>query len=118
MSGEFENVNIDQENMFVKEKSVELVLESLEYLTQLAGKYIIQLRNNTTPRGLVPLEDIFDNNDVARNPKVPPSDSKVEEFNIGIEQEPRIINISKSLTIENKESYTKLMMFLHGVMMI
>ena len=58
---------------------------------------------------MVSLEEIFDNNDVARNPKVSPSDAKVEECNIGTEQEPKIINISKILTSEKKERYIKIM---------
>ena len=37
-----------------------------------------------------------------RIPKVALSDAEVEECNIGIEQEPKIIKISKNLTIENK----------------
>jgi hypothetical protein len=53
MSGEFSNIKLDQENMFEKEESVE---PDPEYLTQLAGKDIIQLKSNTIPRGLVPLE--------------------------------------------------------------
>jgi hypothetical protein len=108
MSEEFENVSIDQENMFEKENA-EPVPESPEYLTQLEGKDIIQLKSNTIPRGLVPLEELFDNNDVARNPKVGPNDVEVEDCNIGTEQEPKIIKISKNLTIENKERYIKLM---------
>ena len=57
MSGEFENIKIDQENMYEEEESVEI---EPTYLTQLAGKDIIQLKSNSFPRGLVPLEDIFD----------------------------------------------------------
>ena len=38
MSGEFENLKLDQENMFEKEESAE---PDLEYLTQLARKDII-----------------------------------------------------------------------------
>ena len=90
--------------MFEKEESAK---PGPEYLTQLAGKDIIQMKSNTIPRGLVTLEEIFDSNDVARNPKVAPSDVEVEECNIGIEQEPRVIKISKSLTKENKERYIK-----------
>ena len=55
------------------------------------------------------MEEIFDNNDVARSPKVAPSDAEVEECNIGTKKEPKIIKISKSITIENKERYIKLM---------
>jgi hypothetical protein len=39
----------------------------------------------------------------------------VEECNIGIEHEPRIIKISKSMTIENKERYIKLMKYFFNV---
>ena len=77
MSGEFENVKIYQENMFEKEESVDLALESLKYLTQLVGKDIIQLKSNTIPMGLVPLEELFDKNDVPRNPKVAPTNAEV-----------------------------------------
>ena len=92
--------------MFEKEESAEPVPE---YLTQLAGKDIIQLKSNKIPRGMVPLEELFDSNNVPRNPKVAPSDAEVEECNIGIEQEPKVINISKILTKENKERYIMLM---------
>ena len=46
---------------------------------------------------------------MARNCKVAPSDAEVEDCNIGIEQEPNIIKISKNLTIENKGRYIKRM---------
>jgi hypothetical protein len=53
MSGEFEILKTDQGTIFEKEENVE---PDLEYLTQLAGKDIIQLKSNTISRGLVPLE--------------------------------------------------------------
>ena len=53
MSGEFESLKLDQENMFQKEEGAEPVPE---YLTQLARKDIIQLKSNTIPSGLVHLE--------------------------------------------------------------
>jgi hypothetical protein len=102
-SSEFENLKIDQENMNDKKESAEL---EPTYLTQLAGKDIIQLKSNSFPRGLVPLEDIFYNNDVAISPKVAPRDDEVEECNIGIETDPKVIKISKILT---KEKYIKLL---------
>ena len=76
MSGEFENLKIVQENMNDKKESVN---PEPTYLTQLVGKYIIQLKSNSFPRGLVPLEDIFDSNDVTKSPKVVPRDDEVEE---------------------------------------
>ena len=80
MSSEFKNIKLDQENMFEEGESAK---PNPKYLTQLAGKDIIQLKSNTIPRGLVPLEEYFDSNDVARSPKVAASDVEVEECNIG-----------------------------------
>ena len=83
-----------------KKESVEL---EPTYLTQLASKDIIQLKSNSFPRGLVPLEDIFDSNDVAKRPRVAPRDDEVEECNIGTEADPKVIKISKNLTKESRE---------------
>ena len=102
MSGQFENIKIDQENMYDKGESVE---PEPTYLTQLAGKDIIQLKSNSFPRGLVPLEDIFDSNDVAKSPKVAPRDDEVDECNIGTGEDPKVIKISKNMTQEFKEKY-------------
>ena len=106
MSHEFGNLKIDQENMSEKGESAE---PAPTYLTQLVGKDIIQLKSNSFPRGLVPLEDIFDNNDVAKGSRVAPRDDEVEECNIGTEADPKVIKISKNLTKESKEKYIKLM---------
>lgn len=56
------------------------------YLNQMADKEIIQLKINCIPKGLVPLEKLSDCNDVAKNPKVIPSDTEVEDFNIGTKE--------------------------------
>jgi hypothetical protein len=62
----------------------------------------LQLKNNVLPRGLVPLEELFDFNDVAKNPKIEPSGKEVEECNIGTEEKPKMIKLSKSLPPETK----------------
>ena len=100
MSNKFEGLKIDQENMNDKGESAE---KEQSYLTQLAGKDIIQLKNNTLPKELVPFEEIFDNNDVVKSPKVAARDDEVEECNIGTEKDPRVIKLSKNLTKESKE---------------
>jgi hypothetical protein len=106
MSGDFGNIKLDQENMFEEGESAE---PNPKYLTQLARKDIIQLKSNTIPRGLDPLEYFFDSNDVARSPMVGPSDIEVEECNIGTDKETKVIKISINLTKEYKERYIKLM---------
>ena len=112
MSGEFENLTIDQNNTNKDESSVE---PKPAYLTQLAGKDIIQLKSNSFPRGLVPLEDIFYNNDVAKSPRVAPRDDEVEDYNIGTEADPKVIKISKNMTKESREGYIKLVKEFHDV---
>jgi hypothetical protein len=60
------------------------------------------LKNNILPRGLVPLEDLFDFNNVAKKPKIEPTGREVKECNIGIEEKPKMIKLSKSLPPEQK----------------
>lgn len=47
---------------------------------------ILNLKINFFPKGLVPLEDLFDSNDVARKPKKEPLRTEIEECNIGTEE--------------------------------
>ena len=71
----------------------------------------MQLKNNTIPRVLVPLEEFFDSNDVAKNPKVTPNEDEVEYCRIGMEQEPKVIKLSKYLSPRNRENYIRLMKY-------
>lgn len=79
MSEEFENLSHDQINMVGKDDNTQSIRSSHEYLTQLVGNEIIQLKRNIVAKGLVPLEELFDENDVAQNPKVTPNDAEVED---------------------------------------
>jgi hypothetical protein len=108
-SDEFSNTQINEENLFVEEENASLTPNSQDYHNVIDGKEIIQLKNNCIPKGLVPLENIFYNNDVEKNPKVTPNEGEADDCNIGIEKEPRFIKLSKNLTPGNKERYLKLM---------
>jgi len=66
------------------------------------------LKNNIFPRGLVPLEELFDFNDVAKKPNIEASGKEVEECNIGIEGKPKMIKVSKSLSPKQKHKYIEL----------
>lgn len=67
------------------------------------------MKNNYIPKGLVPLKKLFENNDVAKNPGVKPSHKDVEDINVGTAQEPRLVNISTKLIVEEKEKYFNLL---------
>jgi hypothetical protein len=43
------------------------------------GRDILQLKNNIIPKGLVPLEKFFDENDVDRNPKITENEKDVKD---------------------------------------
>ena len=75
----------------------------------MGGRDIVQLKSNHIPRGLIPLESLFDQNDVARDPKVEPTTDALEDINIGTEGDPKIIKLSKKLPAKEKEGYVKLM---------
>ena len=55
------------------------------------------------------MEKLFESNDVAKSPRVKPSHEDVEDVNIGIEQEPKLVTISKKLPIEVKKKYVDLL---------
>ena len=67
------------------------------------------MKNNSIPKGLVPLEDLFDKNEVAKNPKVTPSSDEVEDYNIGTDVETKMIKLSKTLDLENRQKYITMM---------
>ena len=69
-SGEFKNCFIDDETIDMEDT----IKHSLNHI---AEKYIIQLSTNNIPKCLVPLEELFDNNDVAKIPRVKPNNEDV-----------------------------------------
>ena len=103
LTDEFENLAIDQD------KEEEHIKDANQnegvFLNQIADKEIIQLKNNYFPIGLIPLEELFDHNDVAKCPGVVPSGTEVEDLNIGTDENPKLIKISKYLFDEATKEY-------------
>jgi ribonuclease HI len=84
------------------------------FLNKIADHQIIQLPSNHIPRGLIPLERLFDGNDVAVKGRVSDKDVDTAECNIGTPEEPKFVKLSSSLTAEQRAEYTELLMCLHG----
>jgi ribonuclease HI len=78
-------------------------------LNEIDNHQIVQLPSNHIPRGLVPLESLFDGNDVVVKGKVSDEDADTAECNIGTSEEPKFIKLSRSLTTEQRDSYTELL---------
>jgi hypothetical protein len=108
MDGEFENLNIVEEYCCEEEDAV--VFANDDYFrNRIIGKDIMQLKNNVIPKALVPLEKLFDNNDGPRSPEIAANDGDVEYCNIGTQENPKIIKLSKKLIPEVKQRYINLM---------
>ena len=67
------------------------------------------MQRYSLPRGLAPLEELFDFNDVARKPKMESTKNDVEECNIGSVEEPKMINLSKNLPPYLNQKYIELL---------
>ena len=111
LSDDFENIAIDEEREGVKIEDVpsEEPQDESSLLTHVADKEILQLKINSFPKGLVPLEKLFDQNDVVRTPGVVPTEMEVEDFNIGTVQHLKLIKISKKLPEETRREYLALL---------
>lgn len=74
---------------------------------------IINLKNNAYPKGLIPLEDMFRQDDVPKNPSPDPKPPRFKmgptlPINIGTEAEPKTLYITTQCTDEEKEKFTAL----------
>lgn len=76
---------------------------------------ILQLKDNIIPKGLIPLEEIFDQDDVARKPSLVPIDKGVEEVNLGTANKPKFVKFSKTLSLEVKSKYVRLLFEFYDV---
>ena len=65
-------------------------------------------KDESLPTDLVPLEELFYFNDVAKKKKLEPVDTEVEECNIGSELKPKMIKLSKTLPAHIKLKYIEL----------
>ena len=92
--GEFSEMHIDQDS------TSEEGFDGDNLLSKISKHDIIQLPNNHIPRELVPLERLFDGNDVAIKGRVSGDDADTAECNIGTPEEPNFIKLSRSLTKE------------------
>ena len=91
---EFETTQVEQQNMFSDTKT---------------SAKVIQWKNNCIPKGLIPLEKLFDHNDVATNPKIKFDEEEIETYNISTIENPKCVNLSKYLSSEVKQKYVYLM---------
>ena len=70
---------------------------------------VLQLKDNIIPRGLIPLKELFYQDDVARKLSLVPIDKGVEDVNLRTSDKPKLVKLSKTLSPEVKAKYVKLL---------
>ena len=66
------------------------------------------MKDNDLPKGLTPLEDLFDFNDIPIKPQMEPPKVDIEDYNIGTEENPKMVKLSKCLPPNQKLKYVEL----------
>jgi hypothetical protein len=100
---EFADLQIDQENEHDHE------VEEPKFKIKIAAHEIVQLSTNKIPKGLVPLERLFDNNDVAVKLQSGEKDSEVLQYNVASEKDPKHVNLASHLTEKQRVDYGELL---------
>ena len=76
---------------------------------KIANHRMLVLKNNQILKGLIPLERLFDQNDIPVKSTLQPQQEEVEDCDIGTKQESRMVKISKLLPPEIKGKYKDLL---------
>jgi hypothetical protein len=87
----------DQIIRFMENKK-EFTNSQVTFLADSMNLEVINLQNNTFPKGCVPLENLFDRHDVFKGKRSNKKTDEAMEFNIDTEIDPRMIKIGKGTT--------------------
>jgi hypothetical protein len=79
------------------------------FLNKTVDHQIVQLPSNHIPKRLVPLEILFDRDDVSIKVKGSTKTTNVTECNLGTKEDPNYIKLSSSLSKEQRAEYVKLL---------
>ena len=80
-----------------------------EFQGKITNHRMLVLKNNQIPKGIIPLEILFDHNDMPLKSTLQPQPKEVEDYDIGTKKEPRMVKISKYLSLEMKGKFTNLL---------
>jgi hypothetical protein len=100
---EFSDLHIDQD------QDIEEISHVDSFLNKIVDHHIVQLPSNHIPKGLVPLERLFDGNDVVVKVKGSTEEADVTECNLGTEEDPRYVKFSSSLSKEQRVEYVNIL---------
>lgn len=99
----FSDMQIDQENEALEESP------QSQLRNKIGKDSIVQPPSNHFPKGLIPLERLFDHNDVPYKAAQNEDRSAVCKHDIGSLGQPRCINLSSHLSVNQNTEYCSLM---------
>jgi hypothetical protein len=100
---EFSALHIDQDQDDRKNPHADI------FLKKIADHKIVQLPSKHIPKGLVPLERLFDINDVDMKVKGSNEEVDVPECNLGTEENPKYVKLFTNLLEEQRSEYANLL---------
>jgi hypothetical protein len=83
--------------------------DAKEFHDKIANHRMLVLKNNQIPKGLIPLERLFNKDDIPSKTTLQPQPEEVEDCNMGTVDNPKMVKLSKFLSVENKNKYTELL---------
>ena len=102
------NAFLQNEGKF-KNAFIDDICDSDEQGIEVNQMEVLQLKDNVFPRGLIPLEELFDQDDVVRKPTLVPTVKGVEDVNLGTTDQPNLVKLSKTLSPKSKAKYFNLL---------
>jgi hypothetical protein len=107
--GEFSETHADQENqndpMWIMQEGE----DPETFQEKIVDHRMLVLKSNQISKGLIPLQRLFDHNDVPAKSTLQPQPKEVEDCDLGTEKESRIVKISKFLPPNFKSKYKDLL---------
>jgi hypothetical protein len=80
-----------------------------KFQDKITNHCMLVLENNQIPKGLIPLERLFDHDDIPLNSPMQPQPEEVGDCDIGTKENPKLVKISKYLPPEMKSKYVELL---------
>jgi hypothetical protein len=80
-----------------------------EFQDKIKNHRMLVLKNNQIPKGLIPLERLFNHDDIPLKTILQPQPKEVEDCNIGTKESPRLVKVSRYMSPEIKNKYIELL---------
>ena len=90
------------------ENSREFTNSQVNFLADSMDLDVVNLQNNTLPKGCVPLEQLFDRHDVYKGKNPKQQTDVALEFNIDTEMDPIMVKIGKGTTEKERNEILEL----------